>query len=175
MSRAKVIRKQAVYPHPPERVWVALTDPHALAEWLMPNNFLPIMGHEFRFYVDPMPGFSGVTECTVLEIDPPRRMVWSWVIVPKDPQRPRHKPMTIEWTIEPEGAGTRLTLVHSGAEHISWLSRFQMAFGWGTMVKRWIPRITANVTGEPPVFHPGVRPANKRGYGVKTVPEGYAV
>ena len=28
------IRKERFYPHPPEVVWVALTDARALAEWL---------------------------------------------------------------------------------------------------------------------------------------------
>ena len=35
----RVIRKEIFLPHPPEDVWLALTDPQALAEWLMPNNF----------------------------------------------------------------------------------------------------------------------------------------
>ncbi len=163
---AKIIRKEAVYPYPPEAVWVALTDRRALAEWLMPNDFEPVRGHKFRFQVDPMMGQCGLTECEVLEIDPPRRMVWSWVVV-KRPDLPRHRPMTITWTLYPEGKGTRLVLEHVGAEVLSWFNRFAMKMGWGTMVKRWIPKVAGNVRdGE---FTPGAIPLHKRCYKVKTL------
>ena len=42
------LRFEATYPHPPERVWRALTDPKALAEWLMENDFEPRLGHQSR-------------------------------------------------------------------------------------------------------------------------------
>ncbi len=35
------------YPEPPEWVWRALIDPQELAAWLMPNDFLPVVGHRF--------------------------------------------------------------------------------------------------------------------------------
>lgn len=165
----RIIRKEAVYPYPPETVWVALTDRHALAEWLMPNDFEPVAGRPFRFQVDPMPGCGGLTECEVLEIDPPRRMVWSWVIVPKDVNAPRHKPMTITWTLRPESGGTRLILEHAGAEVLTWWYRFSMNMGWGTMVKRWIPKVLKNVKDRR--FTPGAIPLKKRCYKVKTVPD----
>src|SRR5262249_17808941 len=38
-----------VYPQPPERVWRALTTPEELAQWLMPNDFAPKVGHKFQF------------------------------------------------------------------------------------------------------------------------------
>ena len=47
------IRKERFYPHAPEHVWVALTDPHALAEWLEPNDHKAIVGHKFHFMTDP--------------------------------------------------------------------------------------------------------------------------
>ena len=37
-NRTITIRKERFYPHPPESVWVALTDPRALAEWFEPNE-----------------------------------------------------------------------------------------------------------------------------------------
>ena len=51
--RSITIRKERFYPHPPEDVWAAVTDPHALAEWLEPNNHQPIVGHKFQFRCDP--------------------------------------------------------------------------------------------------------------------------
>jgi uncharacterized protein YndB with AHSA1/START domain len=68
----------AVYQHPRERVWTALTSSAALAEWFMPNDFEPEVGRDFTFRTDPAPGFDGIVHCRVLEMDPPERMVWSW-------------------------------------------------------------------------------------------------
>lgn len=83
------IRKERFYPHLPEDVWVAITDPHALAEWFEPNDHEPVAGHEFQFRCDPGPCGSGTTESKVVEADPPRRLVWSWVSVPRNPKHPR--------------------------------------------------------------------------------------
>lgn len=165
-----VIRKERRYPQPPERVWVALTDPRALAEWLMPNDFRPELGAKFRFVCDAMPGCSGVTECEVLEFDPPRRMVWSWVIV-RSKGRGDLPAMTVEWTLTPtDDGGTLLNLVHRYTPDTPWWVRLTMGMGWGTMLKRWVPKVLANVD-EDNAFTPGAIPLKKRCYGVKTVPD----
>ena len=41
------IRIEAEYPHAPERVWAALTNPDAIKEWLMPNDFSHASGMRF--------------------------------------------------------------------------------------------------------------------------------
>lgn len=38
------IRLSADYPYPIEEVWESLTDPDALREWLMENDFRPVEG-----------------------------------------------------------------------------------------------------------------------------------
>ncbi|UJR84422.1 SRPBCC family protein [Sandaracinus amylolyticus] len=72
------IHIERTYPHPPEIVWRALTDPALIAEWLMPNDFRAELGHRFTMRTDPAPGFDGIVKCEVLELDAPRRMRWSW-------------------------------------------------------------------------------------------------
>jgi uncharacterized protein YndB with AHSA1/START domain len=165
------IRKERFYPHPPEDVWAAISDPHALAEWMEPNNHQPVVGHKFQFRCDPDICGCGVKECEVLEADPPRRLVWSWVHVPKNPDQPRPEPMTIAWTLVPKDNGTLLILEHTGAENINWLLRNMMRIGWGFMMKRLIPRILGHV--ERGKFKPGAIPLQKRYYTCKTVPEEY--
>jgi uncharacterized protein YndB with AHSA1/START domain len=165
------IRKQRFYPHAPEDVWAAISDAHALAEWLEPNDHLAVVGHKFQFRCDPGMCGSGITECEVLQADPPRRLVWSWVSVPKDPTRPRREPMTIAWTLTAQEGGTLLTLEHRGAEHIDWLTRNMMHLGWGFMMKRMIPRVLAHVKASQ--FRPGAIPLGKRYYTCKSVPDDY--
>ena len=163
------LRREAFYPHPIGAVWTAITDPRALAEWLMPNNFKPVVGHKFFLMVDPGPGFSGKTECEVLECDPPRRLKYSWMIHASKPTKPHFQPMTVTWVLKPEGTGTRLTFEHEGLERIPFLMRLSMKFGWGTMHKRWLRQVMANI-GPDGRFTPGARPLAKRCYKVKTLP-----
>jgi uncharacterized protein YndB with AHSA1/START domain len=163
------IRKQRFYPHPPQDVWAAITDPYALAEWLEPNDHQPVVGHKFQFRCDPNICGCGVTEGEVLEADAPHRLVWRWVHVPANSDHPRPEPMTITWTLVPQGAGTLLTLEQTGAENIDWLRRMMMRVGWGIMMKRLIPRILERVHDGK--FAPGAIPLEKRYYTCKSVPE----
>ena len=35
-------------PFPPEKIWRALTQPHLIEEWLMKNDFKPVVDHRFN-------------------------------------------------------------------------------------------------------------------------------
>lgn len=97
---------ERTYPHPPELVWAALTTAEALSEWLMPNDFQPVVGHRFQFRTKPAPGFDGTVQCEVLELVPPKRLVFTWAGGGIDTR--------LIWTLEPVAGGTRLTLDHKG-------------------------------------------------------------
>jgi uncharacterized protein YndB with AHSA1/START domain len=134
------LHKEAFYPHPPELVWAALTDGEAIAQWLMPNTFEPVLGHEFQFRVDPMPMVPGhTTNCKVLEFDPPRRMVWSWAMVPAKGKSKALPPQIIEWTLVPKDGGTLLSLTQRGSANMPFIFRLMMSHGWKTMINRWLP------------------------------------
>lgn len=166
----KTLQREYVYPHDsPQRVWVALTDPRALAEWLMPNTFKPVVGHKFIFQTDPTPICGHLTECEVIECDPPRRLSYTWTHCPNDASKPKLGPMKVTWELSPEGSGTRLRFTHDGLEKIPWYMGLMMKFGWGTMHKRWIPRVVRNVA-ENGTFSAGAIPLEKRCYKCKTVP-----
>jgi len=163
------MRKTVTYGHPRERVWVALTESTALAEWLMPNNFEPVVGRSFQFRVDPMLSFTGVVDCTVLEVDPPRRLVYNWVSHMKG--RIAHEPMTLVWTLEDVERGTRLTLEQSGLEHLSLWWRFSMKMGWKRMLETLLPKVVLNVDAQG-IFHRGA--ITRRDFGTASVPGDFA-
>lgn len=168
----KTVRKDRFYAHPREAVWAALTDPRALAEWLMPNTFRPEVGAHFQFGTDPAPMCGdGRTDCRVEVLDPPSRMVWSWACHARGGRV--LTPMTVEWTLADEPGGTRLTLTHSGLEHIPVLWRFMMNAGWGMMMKRLIPKVLARTERGHHgwVFRPGAIPLGKRCYKTRSLPE----
>ena len=120
----------AEYPHPIDRVWAALTSADALAAWLMPNDFKPVVGHRFTFTTKPAPGFDGIVHCQVLAVEPPRRRVWSWAGGPID--------TTVTFTLEPAGQhGTRLRMHQVGFHGLAaQLTRRIMANGWPGLLRR---------------------------------------
>ena len=63
---------KAFYPHSPERVWKALTDPQALANWLMPTNFKAQIGLRFRF------NGAQPIECVLLSVEEGKSVSYSW-------------------------------------------------------------------------------------------------
>ena len=130
------IKHNFFYPHPPERVWEFLTKPELMEQWLMKNDFQPIVGLDFQFRTKPIPGldFDGIFYCKVLEIVPFKRLSYSWKSGPGDGK------ITLEsivvWRLQPTDKGTELFLEHSGfskEENLDfynglmhgWLEKFQ--------------------------------------------------
>ncbi|NJM07773.1 SRPBCC domain-containing protein [Candidatus Gracilibacteria bacterium] len=125
---------EVTYPHPPEHVWRALTDAEALAAWLMPNDFQPVVGHHFTFQAPPQPGFDGIVRCEVLAVEPPRRLSYSWQ------GGPLKTPTTVSWTLAAIDEGTKLRLVHSGFAGIGGLiARLILGEGWRGLLKQDLP------------------------------------
>ena len=69
---------ERVMPHPPEKIWRALTQSALIGEWLMPNDFEPVVGHRFNFRSTPMPNWNGVVDCEVLMVEPHQRLSYGW-------------------------------------------------------------------------------------------------
>jgi len=61
-------------PFPPEKIWRAITQPNLMEEWLMKNDFKPIVGHRFNLRAD-----WGVVDCQVLAVEPNKTLAYSWV------------------------------------------------------------------------------------------------
>jgi uncharacterized protein YndB with AHSA1/START domain len=104
VSHPRRIEREAVYPHSPERVWRALVDTDELAAWLMPNDFAPDVGHEFKLVTGDE--HIGTIQCEVLEIDEPRLLRCRWSGVFGDTE--------VTYELFAEDGGTRLRVVHDG-------------------------------------------------------------
>ncbi|WP_299090844.1 SRPBCC domain-containing protein [uncultured Metabacillus sp.] len=67
------IRKTVVFEAPIEKVWQAVSTAEGIAEWFMPNDFEPKVGHEFTLHSP-----YEKSPCKVLEIDPPNGLSFTW-------------------------------------------------------------------------------------------------
>ena len=88
-------------PHPPEKIWRALTQPHLIEAWLMKNDFKPVVGHRFDFRAD-----WGSVGCQVLEVEPNRALSYTWEAYGLE--------SVVTWTLTPSDTGTHLRMEQSG-------------------------------------------------------------
>lgn len=98
-TRSVVVEREI--PHPPEKIWRALTQPHLIAEWLMKNDFEAHEGHRFSLTAD----WGGV-DCVVQTVEPHRTLSYAW-----DTKDLRS---TVSWTLTPTKDGTLLRMEQEG-------------------------------------------------------------
>jgi uncharacterized protein YndB with AHSA1/START domain len=145
---SKSIHHTLFYPQKPELVWEYLTTPALMAQWLMPTDFEPILGHEFTFRTGPLPkfDFDGIVYCRVLEILPPKKLVYSWKGGPGNGQITMDSVVT--WTLTEKDKGTELILEHSGFKVLTNVDIFHgMNAGWLQNMKKILDRLNAAAHG----------------------------
>jgi uncharacterized protein YndB with AHSA1/START domain len=103
-TRSLVIEKEM--PHPVEKVWRALTQGPLIKEWLMDNDFQPVVGHKFNFRATPMPQWNGVIDCEVLVVEPNKKLSYSWGSM--------GLASVVAWTLVATSGGTLVRMEQSG-------------------------------------------------------------
>lgn len=103
-KRSLVIER--VMPYPPEKIWRALTEGALLKEWLMANDFQPVVGHRFNFRSTPVPNWNGVIDCEVQVVEPNKKLSYSWGTLGLG--------SVVEWTLVATSGGTLVRMEHSG-------------------------------------------------------------
>jgi uncharacterized protein YndB with AHSA1/START domain len=98
-TRSVVVEREA--PYPPEKIWRALTQPHLIEEWLMKNDFKPVVDHRFKLSAD----WGGV-DCRVTAVEPNRTLVYTWEAMGLE--------SIVTWTLTPTPKGTRLRMEQVG-------------------------------------------------------------
>jgi len=130
-TRSIIVERQ--FPHPPERIWRALTTPHLIAEWLMKNDFEPVEGHRFAFRATPIPGWSGVTNCVVLKVEAPRLLCYSWG---DGTESESGLKTVVTWTLTASGGGTLVRMEQSGFRRQDEAGYRGMSRGWPGIIER---------------------------------------
>ena len=88
-------------PFPPEKIWRALTQPHLIEQWLMKNDFKPVVDHHFNLRAE-----WGVVDCQVLAVEPNKTLSYTWAAHGLE--------SVVTWTLTPTNTGTRLRVEQSG-------------------------------------------------------------
>jgi uncharacterized protein YndB with AHSA1/START domain len=113
-------------PHPPEKIWRALTQPHLIEEWLMKNDFRPVVGHRFDLRAD-----WGAVGCEVLTVEPHKTLSYTWGAYGLE--------TVVTWTLTPTPTGTHLRMEQSGFRPNQQQAYQGARHGW--------PRFLANLEG----------------------------
>jgi len=117
--------------HSPEKVWRALTDPELLAEWLLPAIGLELEpGAEFMFKTQPYPGWDGTVNCRFIEIEPQRKLSYTWTVPFLD--------TVVTFSLAPSASGTRLSLVQSGFTPEQKRESGGARYGWKMMGEKLV-------------------------------------
>jgi uncharacterized protein YndB with AHSA1/START domain len=98
-TRSVVIEREI--PHPPEKIWRALTQPHLIEEWLMKNDFKPVVGHRFNLRAD-----WGSVDCEVVAVEPNKALSYTWGAYDLR--------SVVTWTLTPTSTGTQMRMEQSG-------------------------------------------------------------
>jgi uncharacterized protein YndB with AHSA1/START domain len=105
-TRSVVVERE--FPFPPEKLWRALTQPHLIEEWLMKNDFAPIVGHRFNLHGD----WGGVLDCEVLAVEPNKALSYTWNFEHHDAAY--NLKSVVIFTLAPTRTGTHLRMEQSG-------------------------------------------------------------
>ena len=95
-------------PFPAEKIWRALTQPHLIEEWLMKNDFKPVVGHSFNLRGE----WGGVLDCEVLAVEPNKSLSYTWNHTHEDPAYNLQSVVT--FTLTPTSSGTHLRVEQAG-------------------------------------------------------------
>ena len=88
---------------PINKVWDSLTNSDTLAQWVMENNFKPIVGYKCQFRNEEI---ELIVDCEVLVVDEPYKLSYTWIGGPIN--------TIVTWTLNQEGETTHLHLEQTG-------------------------------------------------------------
>jgi uncharacterized protein YndB with AHSA1/START domain len=105
-------------PHSLEKVWRALTQGQLMEEWLMKNDFQPVVGHKFSLSAD-----WGSVDCQVVTVEPKTTLSYTWAAYGLE--------SIVRWTLTPTSTGTQLRMEQSGFRPDQQQAYQGAQYGWG--------------------------------------------
>jgi len=143
---ARVVEHEMEYPHPAEKVWRALTEAEHIAQWFPSQwgqttvDFKAEVGAVFRLEAEKKRGWRGHVTGEILEVDAPRRLVFTWIGSPQEDASPTR----VEWTLEPTATGTRVRFVYTMTGFsgmMGWMAEKGAGASWRKMMNESLPAL----------------------------------
>jgi uncharacterized protein YndB with AHSA1/START domain len=97
----RAVKLERDLPHPPQKVWRALTEPQLISDWLMKTDATLSEGTDFTLSAD-----WGSVDCRVTEALAPERLSYTWEAYDLR--------SVVTWTLSPIDGGTRLRMEQTG-------------------------------------------------------------
>ena len=118
--RTLVIEREMA--HTPDKVWRALTESPLIAQWLMKNEFQPVVGHGFQFRSTPVQGWDGIIESKVLAVEPKTKLSYRWDSMGLE--------SVVTFTLTPTEGGTNLRMEQAGFRSEEDMAYKGAKYGW---------------------------------------------
>jgi len=109
-------------PHPPEKIWRALTQASLIGQWLLENDFLPEVGRTFILRSKPMPQWNGIIDCEVLAVEANQRLSYNW--------NSMGLKTVVTWTLTPGNGGTHVRMEQTGFRSTEDANYKGATYGW---------------------------------------------
>ncbi|NNF03183.1 MAG: hypothetical protein HKN17_01850 [Rhodothermales bacterium] len=93
------------YPHSIDDVWLAISEADRISTWFIQADFAAKVGYAYTFTHE-----STTVTGKVLEVEPPRRLVYTWIVGDTGVET------IVSWTLTASNDGTLLRIEHTGFE-----------------------------------------------------------
>jgi uncharacterized protein YndB with AHSA1/START domain len=119
-TRSVIVERE--FPHPPEKVWRALSESALIEQWLMKNDFQPVAGHAFTLRADPVPNWNGLINCKVIAAEPGKTLSYTWSTMGHE--------SVVTFTLTPTDPGTHVRMEQSGFRADQQAAYKGATYGW---------------------------------------------
>ncbi|MFA6275338.1 MAG: SRPBCC domain-containing protein [Pedobacter sp.] len=156
----RTIKLKTFLPHPPEKVWLALTDAKVLGKWFMENDIEPKLYHDFTFHMAPQKGWDGITHCQITALELNKHIAYTYrgeatgekslacAGIHSDTANKLTKGIfakldtVLSFTLEPTCGGTILLMNHSGYKGLTLvIISLIMQMGWKKQLRKKLPKV----------------------------------
>ncbi len=132
--------KSVTLPVSPDEAFALVTQPDRLRRWQTVSAYVDLRaGGAYRWTVTP----GHVAGGTFREVEPGKRVVFGWGWEGNDDLKPDASTVTV--TVEPDGDGSKVTLVHEGLDELQAASH---AEGWNHYLERLVKLATTGDAGQ---------------------------
>ena len=133
------LRLKRLIPSPPEALFALWVEPAQLLKWWAPDGYEPAVdildtrpGGRWRLILRRPDGGAMATNGVFLIVEPPRRLVFTWVREDQGGARGHETEVAVD--LEPAPGGTRLVLVQQRFENKP--ARDNHTRGWSASIER---------------------------------------